>query len=128
LTDYLESLGADAGSFYIDDGSGLSSQNRLSAAVVVRVISDAYSSDLWPVFKETLAAGGVDGTLRKYFYQDRYRGKVYAKTGYINSVRALSGTCVTDKGDYIFSILTNDANYKTKEAIFDIVKTIIDEG
>jgi len=128
LTDYLESLGADAGSFYIDDGSGLSSQNRLSAAVVVRVISDAYSSDLWPVFKETLAAGGVDGTLRKYFYQDRYRGKVYAKTGYINSVRALSGTCVTDKGEYIFSILTNDANYNTKEAIFDIVKTIIDEG
>ncbi len=128
LTDYLESLGADVGSFYIDDGSGLSSQNRLSAAVIVKVLADAHSSDLWLVFKDTLAAGGVDGTLRKYFYQDEYRGKVFAKTGYINSVRALSGTCTTDRGEYIFSILTNDANYKTKEAIFDIVKAIIDEG
>ncbi len=128
VTDYLESLGADTGSFNIDDGSGLSSQNRLSAAVVVRVISDVYSSDLWPVFKETLAAGGIDGTLRKYFYQDRYRGKVLAKTGYISGVRALSGVCTARQGEYIFSILTNDANYKTKEAIFDIVKAIIDEG
>jgi D-alanyl-D-alanine carboxypeptidase/D-alanyl-D-alanine-endopeptidase (penicillin-binding protein 4) len=129
ITDYLVSLGADAGSFNIDDGSGLSTQNKLSAGIIVRVLSDAYSSDLWPVFKETLSAGGIDGTLRKQFYQDRYRGKVFAKTGYINSVRALSGICTANSGkEYIFSILTNDANYKTKEAIFDIVKAIIDEG
>jgi D-alanyl-D-alanine carboxypeptidase/D-alanyl-D-alanine-endopeptidase (penicillin-binding protein 4) len=128
LTDYLVSLDADTGSFNIDDGSGLSGRNKLTAHIIVRVLADAYSSDLWPVFKDTLAAGGVDGTLKKYFYQDRYRGKVFAKTGYINSVRALSGICTTDNGEYIFSILTNDANYKTKEAIFDIVKAIIDEG
>ena len=94
LTDYLVSLGADAGSFNIDDGSGLSSQNKLSAGIIVRVLADAYSSDLWPVFKDTLAAGGIDGTLKKYFYQNKYRGKVFAKTGYINSVRALSGICI----------------------------------
>jgi len=128
LTDYLTSLGADEEWFYIDDGSGLSSQNKLTAGLIARVLADAHSSDLWPVFKDTLAAGGVDGTLKKYFYQDKYRGKVFAKTGYINSVRALSGVCTTERGEYIFSILTNDANYKTKEAIFDIVKAIIDEG
>lgn len=129
VTNYLVSLGADAGSFNIDDGSGLSTQNKLSAGIIIRVLSDAYSSDLWPVFKETLSAGGIDGTLRKQFYQDRYRGKVFAKTGYINGVRALSGICTANNGkEYIFSILTNDANYKTKEAIFDIVKAIIDEG
>ncbi|MCX5632722.1 MAG: D-alanyl-D-alanine carboxypeptidase/D-alanyl-D-alanine-endopeptidase [Phycisphaerae bacterium] len=129
ITNYLVSLGADAGSFNIDDGSGLSTQNKLSAGIIIRVLSDAYSSDLWPVFKETLSAGGIDGTLRKQFYQDRYRGKVFAKTGYINGVRALSGICTANSGkEYIFSILTNDANYKTKEAIFDIVKAIIDEG
>lgn len=128
MTDYLVSLGADVGCFNIDDGSGLSSQNKLSAAVVAKVINDAYASSLWPVFKDTLAEGGVDGTLRKYFYQDKYRGKVFAKTGYINSVRALSGVCIASRGEYIFSILTNDANYNTKEAIFDIVKAIIDEG
>jgi D-alanyl-D-alanine carboxypeptidase/D-alanyl-D-alanine-endopeptidase (penicillin-binding protein 4) len=128
LTDYLSFLGADEEWFYIDDGSGLSSQNKLTAGLIARVLADAYSSDLWPAFKDTLAAGGVDGTLKKYFYQSRYRGKVFAKTGYINSVRALSGVCTAAKKEYLFSILTNDANYKTKEAIFDIVKAIIDEG
>lgn len=129
LTGYLVSLGADAEDFNIDDGSGLSSTNRLSASTIVRVIADAYSSNLWPVFSQTLAAGGVDGTLKKYFHQNKYKGKVLAKTGYINGVRALSGVCTAGDGkEYIFSILTNDANYKTKDAIFDIVKAIIDEG
>lgn len=128
MTDYLISLGADEEWFYIDDGSGLSSQNKLTAGLVAKVLVDAYSSDLWPVFKDTLATGGVDGTLKKYFYQDKYRGKVLAKTGYINSVRALSGVCTTGQKEYVFSILTTDANYKTKEAIFNIVKAIIDGG
>ena len=128
LTDYLAFLGADEEWFYIDDGSGLSGQNKLTAALIARVLADAYSSDLWPVFKDTLTVGGIDGTLKKYFYQSKYRGKIFAKTGYINSVRALSGVCTTGQREYIFSILTNDANYKTKEAIFDIVKAIIDEG
>ena len=101
----------------------------MSAGVIIRVLADAHSSDLWPVFKDTLAEGGVDGTLRKYFYQAKYRGKIFAKTGYINGVRALSGVCVANSGrEYLFSILTNNANYKAKEAIFDIVKVIIDEG
>ena len=128
LSDYLTSLGADEEWFYIDDGSGLSGQNKLTASLIARVLADAYSSDLWPVFKDTLAAGGVDGTLKKYFYQSKYRGKIFAKTGYINTVRSLSGICTTGQREYIFAILTNNANYKTKEAIFDIVKTIIDEG
>ena len=129
VADYLVSLGADTAGFNIDDGSGLSNKDRLSAGVIIRVLADAHSSDLWPVFKDTLAEGGVDGTLRKYFYQAKYRGKIFAKTGYINGVRALSGVCVANSGrEYLFSILTNNANYKAKEAIFDIVKVIIDEG
>lgn len=129
LTDYLLSLGADPAGFNIDDGSGLSTKNRLSASVIVRVLADAYAGDLWPVFKDTLSVGGVDGILKKRFHQDSYRGKVFAKTGYISGVRALSGICTADNGrEYLFSILTNDANYKTKEAINDIVKAIIDEG
>ncbi|MGA2914870.1 MAG: D-alanyl-D-alanine carboxypeptidase/D-alanyl-D-alanine-endopeptidase [Sedimentisphaerales bacterium] len=129
ISDYLTSLGSDPAGFNIDDGSGLSDKDRLSAGIIIRVLTDAYSSDLWPVFKETLAEGGVDGTLKKYFYQNKYRGKIFAKTGYINGVRALSGVCVANSGkEYLFSILTNNANYKTKEAIFDIVKAIIDEG
>ena len=127
---YLTSLGADKSEFYIDDGSGLSNVNKLSADVLTKVLLDAYKSEFWPAFKQTLAVGGVDGTIKKQFYKGRYRNKVFAKTGYINNVRALSGVCVSANKDreYIFSIVTNNANYPTKKAIFDIVETIIDGG
>jgi len=130
IGDYLSSLGANKAEFYIDDGSGLSVVNKLSANVITRVLLDAYKGELWPAFKQTLAVGGVDGTIKKQFYKDRYRSRVFAKTGYINGVRSLSGLCIAADKDreYIFSIITNNANYPTKKAIFDIVEAIIDGG
>jgi D-alanyl-D-alanine carboxypeptidase/D-alanyl-D-alanine-endopeptidase (penicillin-binding protein 4) len=127
IADYLTSLGAEPNSFNIDDGRGLSSKNKLTADIIVRVLSDAYSSSLWPIFRNTLASGGIDGTLQKYFYQNKYRGKVFAKTGYINGVRALSGSFTAGDKEYIFSMLANDANFNTKAAMYDIIKAIIDE-
>jgi serine-type D-Ala-D-Ala carboxypeptidase/endopeptidase (penicillin-binding protein 4) len=126
---YLISLGADKAEFYLDDGSGLSNVNKLSSNVITLVLLDAYKSPNWAMLKESLAIGGVDGTIKKQFYKDKYRNKVHAKTGYINGVRALSGVCVSASGkEYIFSILTNKANYPTKKAISDVVEAIIDEG
>jgi D-alanyl-D-alanine carboxypeptidase/D-alanyl-D-alanine-endopeptidase (penicillin-binding protein 4) len=128
IDSYLASLGASKGEYYIDDGSGLSSVNKLSANVLTKVLLDAYKSPLWPAFKQTLAVGGVDGTIKKQFYKAKYKNRVFAKTGYISGVRALSGVCVTlgTNKEYIFSIVTNNANYPTKKAIFDIVQSIMD--
>ncbi|MGD0784446.1 MAG: D-alanyl-D-alanine carboxypeptidase/D-alanyl-D-alanine-endopeptidase [Sedimentisphaerales bacterium] len=128
IDSYLASLGATKGEYYIDDGSGLSSVNKLSANVLTKVLLDAYKSPLWLAFKQTLAVGGVDGTIKKQFYKAKYKNRVFAKTGYINGVRALSGVCVTlgTNKEYIFSIVTNNANYPTKKAIFDIVQSIMD--
>ena len=128
IADYLTSLGAEPNSFVVDDGSGLSSKNKLTAAIIVRVISDAHATGLWPIFRPTLAEGGVDGTLSKYFYQNKYRGKVFAKTGYINGVRALSGSFIAGDKEYTFSILANNANGNTKAAMYEIIKAIIDDG
>jgi D-alanyl-D-alanine carboxypeptidase/D-alanyl-D-alanine-endopeptidase (penicillin-binding protein 4) len=126
---YLVGLGADKNEFFLDDGSGLSSVNKLSSNVITLVLLDAYKSPNWAMLKESLAIGGVDGTIKKQFYKEKYRNKVHAKTGYINGVRALSGICVGASGkEYIFSIITNKANYPTKKAISDVVETIIDEG
>ena len=78
------------------------------------------------MYKNSLAVGGIEGTIVKYFDEDKYKGKIFGKTGYINSVRALSGVCVTDRGDYIFSILSNNTNGQTRTVINNIAKEIID--
>ncbi len=126
VTEYLVSLGIDRKQFHIDDASGLSRANRLSANAITTVLLDLYKSKNWDMYRDSLAVGGTDGTIAKYFRQDRYRKKVFAKTGYISAVKSLSGLCITDSGDRIFAILANNANAKTRKAINDIVKAVID--
>jgi D-alanyl-D-alanine carboxypeptidase/D-alanyl-D-alanine-endopeptidase (penicillin-binding protein 4) len=128
ISHYLLSLGVPSDQFVIDDGSGLSEKNRLSANTLSTVLLDLYRNPNWQRFKQTLAVGGLDGTIDKYFNETKYKGKVFGKTGYIEGVKAFSGVCSTSAGDRIFVILTNNANGNTRPAINDVVKAIIDES
>ena len=125
---YLTGLGVNESQFRIDDGSGLSRENRLSANALISVLYDVYHSNYSKLFEDSLAVGGVEGTVDKRFKGKKYNGKVFCKTGYISGVRALSGWVRTSKGDYIFSILTNNSNWKSKAVIDGIVEAIIDEA
>ena len=127
VSEFLLELGIDKSQFYIDDASGLSRKNELSSYAITKVLLDVYHSDNWNLYKDTLAVGGVDGTIAKYFKEQKYKGKISGKTGYINSVKSFSGICSTEQGDYIFSILSNNTNGKTRGVINDIAKAIIDD-
>jgi D-alanyl-D-alanine carboxypeptidase/D-alanyl-D-alanine-endopeptidase (penicillin-binding protein 4) len=121
-------LGIDKSQFYLDDGSGLSRQNELTAFTITTVLSSLYKSENWPVYRDSLAVAGMDGTIARYFKEETYKGKIRGKTGYINGVRSFSGVCSTDRGDYIFSILANNTNGKTRTVINKIAKIIIDHA
>ncbi len=127
IGDYLMGLGLNPTEFNIDDGSGLSRENRLSANVVSTVLFRVYNSSDWNLLGPSLAVGGEDGTIGRYFNHDDYEGKVIAKTGYISGVRALSGVCMTGSGDFIFSIIANRIRGRTYGDMRDAVKAIIDE-
>lgn len=126
ISEYLLGLDIDKSQFYIDDGSGLSRQNELTAYAITTVLSDIYKGRNWQLYKDSLAVGGVDGTIERYFKEDKYKGKIRGKTGYISGVRSFSGVAETDRGDYIFSILTNNSNGRTRTVINNIVEAIID--
>ena len=125
VSDYLRGLGINSGEFVIDDGSGLSRENRLSANTIVTVLHAVYHSPDWDFYKESLAVGGVDGTIGKDFKGQAYQGKFLGKTGYINRVRGFSGICYAEHNTYIFSILANNANY-IRDVVNSIAKSIID--
>jgi len=128
ISQYLLELGIEEKEFYIDDGSGLSRQNKLSANALTEVLFDVYKSRDWKLYKDSLAVGGAEGTIGKYFKEEKYKGKIFGKTGYIDGVKSFSGICSTADGDYIFSILANNANGRTRAAINDIAKAIIDSA
>lgn len=124
---YLVDLGIDPAEFNIDDGSGLSRENRLSANALTGVLLDTYNAEFWSLYRDSLAVGGVSGTMARHFGQAKYKGKVRGKTGYIAGVKSLSGICRAGREDIVFSVLTNGANGPTRTAINDIAKAVIDE-
>lgn len=128
ISQYLNLLGIPSEQFLIDDGSGLSGKNRLSVNAISTVLLDLHRNPSWPNFVKTLSVGGEEGTASKWFEEPKYKGKIFAKTGYIEGVKSLSGVCTTPAGDRIFSIITNNANGQTRESINNIVKAIIDES
>lgn len=106
---WVHSLGVPTDQLSLDDGCGLSKNNRISAEAMVKILAADYASApaARDAFVSSLSIGGVDGTLTKRF-RDNLKGRVFAKTGFINSVSTLSGLVKTQSGDvYAFSILIN---------------------
>ena len=76
------------------------------------------------VWRDALAVGGVDGTLRRRFAGTRASGNFRGKTGTIDQVSALSGYVTTAGGEQIvLSIIVNGVNQERDRtsAIDDIV-------
>ena len=111
LEEYLVGLGFPASGFAIDDGSGLSRDNRLSARQLVGIVRDLYGQpELRADFLCSLAVSGVDGTLARRMWGDDTLGRVMAKTGTLSGVSSLSGVAFPLAAEHRalgFSVLTN---------------------
>jgi D-alanyl-D-alanine carboxypeptidase/D-alanyl-D-alanine-endopeptidase (penicillin-binding protein 4) len=73
----------------IDNGSGLSRTERISAHALGRLLHSAYRSPLMPELMASLPITGVDGTLRRV--KSRAGGSAHLKTGSLNNVVAVAG-------------------------------------
>jgi serine-type D-Ala-D-Ala carboxypeptidase/endopeptidase (penicillin-binding protein 4) len=129
ISKVMEGFEIDTTGFVFDDGCGLSRKNEATAMMISELLLEVYKSPDRAFFIESLAVGGEEGSspVSRYFKEPQYKGKVYAKSGTISGVKALSGYCYTQNGVYIFSIITNNANWKSRAAINTIVKSIFPE-
>lgn len=108
---------------HIEDGSGLARDNRVTPSLMVKLLKRAAADERFEVLRDSLAVGGEAGTLEKRLTDKSVKGKVFAKTGYINNVRALSGYLFTGTRRYAFSILMNDCVY-TRQMQDEILITL----
>lgn len=103
----------------IDDGSGLSRENRVTAECLTAWLSSFHrDAQLRDVFVDSLAVAGAGGTLRKRFRNvDLHGTVVQAKSGFINQVSTLSGYVTAPDGRrYAFSVLVNGIREGTAPA------------
>ncbi len=105
----LETAGADRAAWDFSDGSGMSVYNRVTPRMVANFLRWTSQQDWGEAFRATLPIGGVDGTLRRRFVATRLEGRIFAKTGTLTGVNALSGFMQTKSGKtLIFSAYAND--------------------
>jgi D-alanyl-D-alanine carboxypeptidase/D-alanyl-D-alanine-endopeptidase (penicillin-binding protein 4) len=105
---FLTSAGVADGDFFFYDGSGLSPDDRIAPRALTQLLVYANHQSWGPAWRDTLPVAGVDGTLIGRFKNSPLKGKVWAKTGGLNEVNALSGYLTASSGKVIaFSILVN---------------------
>ena len=129
LTEYLVGLGHAKDSFRIDDGSGLSYENILTASILVDVLMELYRMpEIRTDFLCSLAVGGVDGTLARRFKSEEYFGRVVAKTGSLAGISSLSGFAFSEaRGPVVFSVVLNGIRrqWRADQVEDEIAKTLL---
>ncbi len=115
-TDVLESYwaakGMDIGGMSINDGSGLSYYNYVSARQLVFVLDYMHDkSKNFDVFYASLPVSGKNGTLKRVCVNTPAQGKIHAKSGSIRKVRCYAGYTTSASGREIaFAMMLNNFN------------------
>ena len=108
VIEFLRKAGV-TGLFSYHDGSGLARADRFSPRQIVQLLSYMNGRRTGPLYLHSLAEPGEPGTLLRRGRLDPLQNRVFAKTGYIAGVSALSGYLETRGGRMLaFSILVND--------------------
>ena len=109
LRDTLAAWGIPPEQYLARDGSGLSRYDWTSADVLVRVLTHVWADPkLATPFRSALPVAGVSGGLADRMKGTPAQGRVWAKTGSMSQVRALSGYVETMDGETLaFSVLAN---------------------
>jgi len=132
LRGFLNQADVPADQYVFYDGSGLSRQNLVTPHAVVQLLRNAASQAWGASFRETLPVAGIDGSLADRFANLDPRTHIYAKTGSLGGVKALSGYATTAHGQQVaFSILSNNFNLPNKrvlDAIDSIVEAIVNDA
>lgn len=117
ITNFLSSVGVNTDEIAYMDGSGLSRYNFVSPDALITLLDYMYKGEFRDIWLELFPISGVDGTLKNRLKNGSAYQKVFAKTGTISNVRALSGYFKANSGKiFVFSFLVNSHLRKNSEA------------
>jgi len=112
VLEILDGLGLNVAGSKVYDGSGLSRDNRLTAALLLDVLNAGASSE-YPRLREVITGmpvAGFTGSLQVRFDrgEPEGRGRVRAKTGTLTGVHGLAGIAADRDGTLMTFVLVAD--------------------
>jgi len=116
VRNFLRQAGASESDLALNDGSGLSRNDMITANATVQLLTFMSKHRYFAQFRDALPIAGVDGTLRTRMRGTPAEGNLRAKTGSLSSVASLSGYVTTAAGEHLaFSMMLN--NYPDAAAL-----------
>jgi len=119
LKEYMHSMQFDTSKVELRDASGMAPATLVKAADLNNYLVLLREKEYFPDFFESLAEGGLNGTLEYRFNNSPLKGSFNGKTGFVSGVRTLSGYLKTEKGtELVVSLFTNNYTAKTSSVDF----------
>jgi D-alanyl-D-alanine carboxypeptidase/D-alanyl-D-alanine-endopeptidase (penicillin-binding protein 4) len=120
LRAWLDARGLGIPELVLENGAGLSRNERISAESLGRVLQAAWKSAVMPELMASLPVTATDGTMRKRLKQNGVAGQAHIKTGSLEGVRSIAGY-VRDKSGrrWIVVFFVNHANARAAQAAQD---------
>ena len=91
IRQWLAKKGITASHLVMENGSGLSRDERVSAREMGTLLQAAWKSPYAAEFMSSMPIVGMDGTMRKRLKRTALAGEGHIKTGTLNTVRAIAG-------------------------------------
>jgi D-alanyl-D-alanine carboxypeptidase/D-alanyl-D-alanine-endopeptidase (penicillin-binding protein 4) len=129
--DFYAHVGIASQDIIQTDGSGLSRHDMVTPRAMLTLLRYAQTRPWFESFFASLPVAGVDGTLEERMKNTPAAGRVHAKTGSVEHVRALSGFADTAGGRRLaFSFMSNNEygkNHETTDAMNGLCLAMIEE-
>jgi D-alanyl-D-alanine carboxypeptidase/D-alanyl-D-alanine-endopeptidase (penicillin-binding protein 4) len=123
VQEWFAAKGIPVEGLVMDNGSGLSRSERITAQQLAAVLEAAYKGPYAPELLTSLPVAGVDGTLSRRFKGSLAEGRARMKTGTLRNVVALAGF-VQDQHDrtwVVAATLNHDSAPAKGHAVLDSI-------
>ena len=120
IRDWLARKGITAPKLVMENGSGLSRAERISAREMAAILQAAWRSPYAAEFRSSLPLVAMDGTMRRRLNNTPLVGQAHIKTGTLNNVRAIAGySRDSNSRDWVVVAILNDPRPWGASSILD---------
>ena len=120
LRQWLAGKGLSFPELVLENGSGLSRIERISAKSLGELLLAAYRSPVMPELMASLPLAAVDGTMKKRLAGAEVAGQAHIKTGSLSGVRAIAGYVLDGSGRRVVVVfIVNHANAGAAQPVQD---------
>jgi len=113
----------------LENGSGLSRAERISAGNMAALLRAAWQSAVMPEFVASLPVVAADGTMKRRMRGERVAGSAHIKTGLLNEARAIGGYVLDRHGKrHVVVMIINHPRAPETDAAMDALLAWVYNG